>query len=781
MKKYISNLKFQIVPLLFSVNCTYWTMSSLMRIPPVAAIISIMLLNTFFFLWFDKEKDAGKKGNTRFLFGTVLFMFLVFVIIMISDEVYSSSYLDWFKSTGPDSRFFAGYSLATLLLLGYFFASTVYYFSQVIFRLTVLFLISIVPLLLQTINTKMEINLFFILFLILFFFMYVERVGKGEGTGGSCRKEGYGWYLGAVTAFVGIILLAAVILPKPERLPRMSSLDTVLSCILKPVNDSAKDSLLGENKESSLFNPMKLRRTANINDVQLPVSDRVIYEVQAEEPLYFRVQTWDKYDSNRWYIGNRELENGYTVESQSTRQMKLFALLPLLERASNSGVLDSKAADIDSILKAPSFYQEKKYAYVTAKDYAVQSYLNTPGIMSIRGESNGLVYMDRLDSTYLGSQKSPGSNESYRIQYISQSLVPASRQARYVQSMNSEKYEFIENTLLSYSSGHAGDKGFTLTEQEKSVLRYEKAEMEEAKGNFTELPDNLPKRVYDLAEKLTAGKSSDYDKAAAIEDYFHSTDFKYDLYAEKAPEGRDCNDYFIFEEKQGGCVQFASAMVILARAAGLPARYVEGFVADEKDAASGKYIIRESDAHAFPEIYISGFGWRIFEPTSNLEVPKDSLTGYFNDAFKGIGFFTNRIALLYNRIPMYLRILFVPLIFVSLFLGFYIFFNMKRKFWKRRLSRMPKRGALEEILRRMEAMLGRVNMGKKLHETPAVYASRIGGELKISIEGITNIYNNVKYGDIEPSEEDMNTALSKYEEVRLYVKNFKGRLKGWLL
>ena len=81
------------------------------------------------------------------------------------------------------------------------------------------------------------------------------------------------------------------------------------------------------------------------------------------------------------------------------------------------------------------------------------------------------------------------------------------------------------------------------------------------------------------------------------------------------PPGRDPVDYFLFDLKQDFCEYFATAMVVMLREAGVPARLVEGFTTGTFDATTVQYVVREQDAHAWVEVYFPQYGWIEFEPT----------------------------------------------------------------------------------------------------------------------------------------------------------------------
>lgn len=131
---------------------------------------------------------------------------------------------------------------------------------------------------------------------------------------------------------------------------------------------------------------------------------------------------------------------------------------------------------------------------------------------------------------------------------------------------------------------------------------------------YLQLPSSLPERVYLLSRQITAGKTNTYDKAKAIEAYLRT--YPYDLEVPAPPEGKDVADYFLFELKKGYCDYYATAMVVLARASGIPARFVSGYSSGSYDAASAEYIVRELNAHSWAEVYFPEIGWVEFEPTA---------------------------------------------------------------------------------------------------------------------------------------------------------------------
>lgn len=133
------------------------------------------------------------------------------------------------------------------------------------------------------------------------------------------------------------------------------------------------------------------------------------------------------------------------------------------------------------------------------------------------------------------------------------------------------------------------------------------------RDRYLTLPSTVPESVLTLALELTATQASPYDRAVAIEQYLRK--IPYSLSVSRGPAGADIVEYFLFHLGKGYCDYYASSMVVLARAAGVPARYVVGYIGEFYDEAEGHYLITADQAHAWVEVFFPGFGWVPFEPT----------------------------------------------------------------------------------------------------------------------------------------------------------------------
>lgn len=199
-----------------------------------------------------------------------------------------------------------------------------------------------------------------------------------------------------------------------------------------------------------------------------------------------------------------------------------------------------------------------------------------------------------------------------------------------------------------------------LPERSPDVLRQAQGELPSSvKELYLQLPGTLPRRVAELTSQLTEGKSNAYDRTVAIAQYLKAN-YAYSLSDAQVPgEHEDFVDAFLFKNRAGYCDYFSTAMTVMLRSAGIPARWVKGFAPGEAQADGGGYdellplsnvsapkseqalaavtntgsfeeanlpaakpasrmlsvTVRNQDAHSWVEAYFAGVGWVPFDPT----------------------------------------------------------------------------------------------------------------------------------------------------------------------
>ena len=137
------------------------------------------------------------------------------------------------------------------------------------------------------------------------------------------------------------------------------------------------------------------------------------------------------------------------------------------------------------------------------------------------------------------------------------------------------------------------------------------------RDHYLQLPDSLPQRVRGLAAEVTRDAGTPLDKAFALRDYLRGDTFTYTKDVEKPPLGADGVDHFLFETREGYGDYFSSAMTVMLRAVGVPARLAAGYAAGEVPEGGSRRAVRDSDSHGWTQVYFPEYGWIDFEPTPN--------------------------------------------------------------------------------------------------------------------------------------------------------------------
>ena len=291
---------------------------------------------------------------------------------------------------------------------------------------------------------------------------------------------------------------------------------------------------------------------------------------------------------------------------------------------------------------------------------------------------------------------------------------------------------------------------------------------------YLQLPHDLPQRVQRLANQITAGKTNSYDKAKAIESYLR-TNYPYDLNVPAPPPDQDVADYFLFDLKKGYCDYYATAMVVLARASGIPARFVSGYSPGMYDAPNAQYVIRELNAHSWPEVYFAEIGWVEFEPTGSIpeivraEKSESNLPTENND--------TAASRLLTRFRLEQLGYFIVPI--MGLLLAIILYFAAIEPWWYRHLAPPV---AIERIYRKFYRA-GRPLMHERTYaETAHEFADRMAYKLNDSfansrfkflyantateISDLTDVYHSVLFRDIHIHRKDFHVAWNAWRSIR---------------
>jgi hypothetical protein len=134
---------------------------------------------------------------------------------------------------------------------------------------------------------------------------------------------------------------------------------------------------------------------------------------------------------------------------------------------------------------------------------------------------------------------------------------------------------------------------------------------------YLRLPTDFPARVRELSENLTSEAGTPYEKVMAINKYLSK--IPYSDRIKEPPRGVDPVENFLFIQKSGFCLYYASSMAVMLRSAGVPSRLAVGYLPGDPGEKAGEYLLKDNQYHAWPQVYFNGFGWVDLEATPGGE------------------------------------------------------------------------------------------------------------------------------------------------------------------
>ena len=290
---------------------------------------------------------------------------------------------------------------------------------------------------------------------------------------------------------------------------------------------------------------------------------------------------------------------------------------------------------------------------------------------------------------------------------------------------------------------------------------------------YLQLPPGIPARVHNLASRITAGASSDYDKVRAIEKYMRDN-YRYSIDSPVPPAGQDAVDHFLFDTDVGFCEQFASATAVMLRMLDIPARVVAGYTPGTRNTFTGYYDVHASDAHSWVEVWFPKVGWYEFDPT--FAVPPAStqvadlipLAKLFRALAEKLG------DVLPSGIGDAARVTLLALLVATVATGGWLLFRKRRPHVAVPMYAVDSRaGPVTRALARFEAATRAIGRGRKASETAAELLARTTHGHRGATEALS-AFERERYGPAPPPPPQSRAAVEELDRMRQQLARTPG-------
>lgn len=553
------------------------------------AVQSVLLFALFDFLY------------KRRRFGGLIYMALLVMVCALSFYIavkgmyYSdTSIITWFYGNEGSYSYEPFYLNAVYLFGSFFIISVLYYFTQVRYRSLGAMLGILLPFIVyaKRADEIPEILVTIIITAYLAVMVHNRRTDPSKPEKKLGKIKFNVSYVISIAVFVSVTGAVTMLIDKPEYQSKLEQDSTFF--------DYVRTDATGNGDGDDLTETSSPRYGANSYTGEI----LFYFDTTGDEDEYFlRRQAYDNFDGDVWSCDEERSDLSdyhYTLENPEYSADDIISDMKTLI---DMGVFDiDTVPDIDSFLTLENgsvYDDDYDPIVVCAPLFTIADDISGSKLMTQKNQLLKNLHGELFRINYSSGEKYMQSFEFYE---------PTDKFYEYAASLDLDKTSY-KNALLSVNWTDCNE-AFYLYNDYWDALYY-----------YTD-HSAVSEEVDALAAEITKDCKNDYEKAKALESYFEDEGFIYDL--EYVPDDESI-EYFLFESKTGVCSSYATAMTLMARTLGLPARYVEGYAAFERD-ENGSFVIRDSYAHAFVEVYITGCGWMTFDPTVSgyMQIPEQN-------------------------------------------------------------------------------------------------------------------------------------------------------------
>lgn len=750
----IKNLKSDFFPLIFGIfiviSFMYNYDNTLIFIFLITSVILQGLIYIFYNIVYTKHRILQ--------YVSILGAFSIIGVGTVALINLSGSALDffvWFISTQDVVENSLGYLFILLVGLNIFISSCVYYFTKVRYRMSVTFILMMIPFaIFAKENSSMPLR--FLIPLIILYFSILITYGQNNLYDNKkvivIQNKSY---FKSITSFVLSFMLIISLIPKPEIQANRDVFETLITA---------------NNITDFLISQLGFTDTSNGDGFSFS-STKKLYTVDCSETVAIKSKTFSNYnfdndvwvrsdknqsfidsfniDTNLYFDDNQVNISSYdrfgtplTNNSIDTFKQELnpSKLLNAIIYACSNDESFSTKYNLKDIPTNTTFKDCTKNLTVTSKSFVASFILNPTNTYKIEYVEND---NNQLSSTYSGII-SPvnldgfiSSNAKYTMKYYSKSLISQKYAHEILSHLSFDTFgDFLNDLSIITENTNFQDVVSAYLQDYNNTVTYSTV--------FSSI-DNQD--ILKLAQSITKNCTSDIQKAEALENYFISNGFIYDTKFKR--NDNQTIETFLFDFKRGACYEYSTSMILMARAIGLPARYVEGFLVDNPTNTQAEIDITASSSHAYPEVYISGYGWCYFEPTQSYTL-SDQMDNNSNKISQNILLIIVSCTLCVISIIAYIFMMFV-------------YPKLYEFYFRKKVLKVSPNIALNLIITRIRKFC-KLENSQTLEETK----QSILNLYNLDIQNIIDIANQVFYSELNVNSNIVENSLNEY--ITLYDK-----------
>ena len=410
-------------------------------------------------------------------------------------------------------------------------------------------------------------------------------------------------------------------------------------------------------------------------------------------------------------------------------------------------------------------------------------YVFAPSKTVLAGNEIGDVTFDNKDGGLI-SDKALGYNTEYDLSFyrLNRGNEVFDELANEPVPIDEETWDKVRRVVVPESGIFKGDKA----EYDTSFAAYKEYKKSISKNYLPET--EVSEKTREFLDELMEGAETDYEKLSRIE--YVLGDMDYNKNPGSLPKDVDSSseflDYFLFNSQTGYCVHYATAFVLLARAEGIPARYVQGYYVKHFD--TQLTIVKSSMSHAWAEAYIDGVGWVTFEPTPGKRLV-DNWRGS-NDPAEDAGSGSGKAALMEEAKPEIEeepvpleenisinpeQVLMVVIPFVTLIVLLVLFIALARVIAALRYRRLKDSEKFRVMCRKNLLILSMIGFDRSAYETLEELKGKVGESVPPEHMGFIKGYEKMLYAEKDPRTDELRGAELAYRYLLGLLKEKKGK------